>query len=60
MIKIKVGLALTDENTLYINVKEIFFCGIRIYKKIINSNLPIDITNCFPENQQPKMGFNKK
>ena len=59
MIKIKIGLALTDEEKLYINVKKIYFCGILIYSKIINSNLPIDVSNCYPENQQPKMGFKK-
>ena len=59
MIKIKTAMGLTNENTLFINVKEIYFCGIRIYKKIVNSELPIDIVNCYPENQQPKMGFKK-
>ena len=60
MIKIKSAAILSDDNNLYSNVKEIYLFGIKIYSKFINSNLPIDISNCYPENQQPKMGFNKK
>lgn len=60
MITVKCALALVDDNTLYINVKKVYFFGIKIYSKVINSNLPIDISNCYPENEQPKMGFGKK
>ena len=60
MITTKIDLELNEEQTLYKNVKKTYLFGIRIFKKHINSNLPIDITNCFPENQQPKIGFNKK
>ena len=60
MIKIKSAAILSDDNNLYTNAKEIYLFGIKIYSKFINSNLPIDISNCYPENQQPKMGFNKK
>ena len=60
MIKVHIYLELAEDNTMYINAKDIYFFGIRIYRKLINSYLPIDIENCYPENQQPKMGFNKK
>ena len=60
MIKIHIYLELAEDNTMYINAKDIYLFGIKIYSKIINANLPIDISNCYPENQQPKMGFNKK
>lgn len=60
MIKIHIYLELAEDNTMYINAKDIYLFGIKIYSKFINSNLPIDISNCYPENQQPKMGFNKK
>lgn len=60
MITVKCALALVDKNTLYINVKKVYLFGIKIYSKVINSNLPIDISNCYPENEQPKMGFSKK
>ena len=59
MIKIKSAAVISDDNNLYTSAKEIYFCGIKIYSKFINSNLPIDISNCYPENQQPKIGFNK-
>lgn len=60
MIKIHIYLELAEDNAMYINAKDIYFFGIKIYSKFINSNLPIDISNCYPENQQPKMGFTKK
>lgn len=60
MIEIKIILQLVEDGTLYVNAKGYYFCGIRIYRKIINSYLPIDLANCYPENEQPKMGFSKK
>ena len=59
MITVKCALALVDDNTLYINVKKVYFFGIKIYSKVINSYLPIDIANCYSENELPKMGFSK-
>ena len=59
MITTKIDLELNEAQTLYKNIKKTYIFGIRIFKKIINSELPIDIINCYPENQQPKMGFKK-
>lgn len=59
MIKTKIDLELNDDQTIYKNVKKVYLFGIKIYSKNIKSNLPIDVANCYPENQQPKIGFNK-
>ncbi len=60
MIKIKNTLKLKEENTAYINIKEIYLFEIKIYSRTVHSELPVDIVNCFPENQQNKIGMGFK